>query len=97
MDSSPIISGLMIFFSVTTAVVLAYPIVKLAPLWFERRVHARAELHRRALAALAVAVELSADDAEQRRRLIAQIDFNRAALANLVPDDPALSGKPLHS
>jgi hypothetical protein len=97
MASSPIISGLMIFFSVTTVVVVAYPIIKLAPSWFERRVKGQAALHRDAVAALAVAIDRSADDAEHRARLKAQYDFHRAALANIAPGDPVLSAEPLRA
>ena len=84
---SPIITGLMIFFSVTTAVVVVYPIMKLAPSWFERSVARRAALHRDAIAALGLAVDRAGADVEHHARLVAQRDYHRAALANLLPGD----------
>ena len=87
MSSSPIIAGLMIFFSVTTVVVVFYPIIKLAPSWFERSVYRRAALHRDALAALDLAIDRVGGDIDHRARLTAQRDYHRAALANLVQDD----------
>lgn len=94
MSPSPIINGLMIFFSVTTAVVLLYPVVKLAPLWFERRVQARIALHRDAVAALVGAIDQAGNDHAQRGRLAAQLQWHRAALANLAPGDAMLATAP---
>lgn len=88
---SPIITGLMIFFSVTTAVVVFYPIIKLAPSWFERSVSRRAALHREAIAALGLAIDRAGGDVEHRARLVAQRDYHRGALANLFPDDAVLA------
>lgn len=90
MSASPIISGLMLFFSATTVAVIAYPIVKLLPSWLERSVYRKAGLHRDAIAALDLAISRTGD-AEQRARLQAQADFHRAALANLAPGDAMLA------
>ena len=91
MSSSPIITGLMIFFSITTVVVVLYPIVKLAPSWFERSLHRRGALHRQAIAALGLAISRVGGDVEHRARLVAQRDYHRASLASLFPDDAALA------
>lgn len=88
---SPIITGLMIFFSVTTAVVVFYPIVKLAPSWFQRSVSRRAALHREAIAALGLAIDRAGGDVEHHARLVAQRDYHRSALANLFPGDAGLA------
>lgn len=89
MSASPIISGLMLFFSATTVAVIAYPIVKLLPSWLERSVYRKIAMHRDAIAALDLAISRTSD-AEQRARLQAQADFHRAALANLAPGDAML-------
>ena len=91
MSSSPIITGLRIFFSITTVVVVFYPVIKLAPLWFERSVYRRATLHRNAIAALGQAIDRVGGDVEHRARLVAQRDYHRASLASLFPDDAALA------
>ncbi len=88
---SPIITGLMIFFSVTTAVVVFYPIIKLAPSWFERSTLRKAALHREAIAALGAAIDRSGSDVEHQARLVTQRDYHRSALANLSPDDVSLT------
>ena len=46
MSGEPIINGLMIFFTLTTIAVIAYPIIKLLPSWLERRVYRTAAFHR---------------------------------------------------
>jgi hypothetical protein len=91
MSSSPIITGLMIFFSVTTFVVVLFPIVKLAPMWFERSVNRKIGFHRDAVIALGEAVVRTRGDAEQLGRLEAQLRYHRAALSRLAPDDAALA------
>lgn len=91
MSSSPIITGLMIFFSVTTVVVVAYPLIKLAPSWFERSVFRRAALHRDAITALDLAIDRAGGDVEHHARLVAQRDYHRSALANLFPGDASLT------
>jgi hypothetical protein len=88
---SPIITGLMIFFSVTTVVVLLYPIIKLAPSWFERSVSRKAGLHRDSILALDMAIDRAGGDVEHRARLEAQRDYHRSALANLLPGDASLA------
>lgn len=93
---SPIITGLMIFFSVTTAVVVFYPIAKLAPSWFERSVSRRAALHRDAITALGLAIDRSGGDVEHHARLVAQRDYHHGALANLFPGDAALATQASH-
>ncbi len=84
--SSPIITGLMIFFSATTVGVALYPIVKLAPSWLHRAVNRKVDFHRAATVALATAIEQTPHDPAQRERLQAQHDFHRAAMASLAPD-----------
>lgn len=89
MSASPIISGLMLFFSATTVAVVAYPIIKLLPSWLERSVYRKISLHRDAITALDLAISRTADT-DHRARLQAQVDFHRAALANLAPGDAML-------
>ena len=89
MSASPIISGLMLFFSATTVAVIAYPIVKLLPSRLEHSIYRKISLHRDAIAALDLAISRTADSAH-RGRLQAQADFHRAALANLAPGDAML-------
>jgi hypothetical protein len=88
MSGSSIVNGLMIFFSATTVAVIAYPIIKLLPSWLERSVYRKIDHHRGAIAALGLAID-RADDAAHRARLVAQQDWNRAALAALAPHDVA--------
>ena len=91
MSASPVISGLMLFFSATTVAVIAYPIIKLLPSWLERSVYRKIAAHRDAIAALDLAISRTTGDAEQRARLQVQADFHRAALANLAPGDAMLT------
>ncbi len=90
MSASPIISGLMLFFSATTVAVIAYPIVKLLPSYLERSVYRKIASHRDAIAALDLAISRTGD-AAHRARLQAQADFHRGALANLAPGDAMLT------
>jgi hypothetical protein len=90
MSASPIISGLMLFFSATTVAVIAYPIVKLLPSYLERSVYRKIAMHRDAIAALDIAIGRTTD-AGQRGRLQAQADFHRDALARLAPGDAMLA------
>jgi|GEM_PF-6939151 hypothetical protein len=92
MPDSPIITGLMFFFSVTTLVVIAYPVVKLLPSWLERSVYRKVAFNRDAIEALDIAAARCTDP-DQRSRLVAQARYHRAALANLAPNDPALAPK----
>jgi hypothetical protein len=86
----------MLFFSATTVAVIAYPIVKLLPSWLERSVYRKIASHRDAITALDLAISRMSD-AEQRARLQAQADFQRAALANLAPGDAMLTPpQPIH-
>ncbi len=87
MSASPIITGLMVFFSATTVAVIAYPIIKLLPSWLERSVYRKVAFHRDAIAALDLAISRTTDDPAHRARLIAQADFHRGALAALAPHD----------
>lgn len=91
MSGAPIINGLMIFFSLTTVAVIAYPLVKLLPSWLERRVYRNIAFHRDAVAALGVAIDRAGTDAEQQARLQRQHDYHRAALAALAPDAAMVS------
>lgn len=91
MSASPIISGLMLFFSATTVAVIAYPIVKLLPSWLERSVSRKIAMHRDAIAALDLAISRTAADPEHRTRLQAQADYHRDALARLAPGDALLT------
>lgn len=90
MPDSPIITGLMFFFSVTTVAVIAYPVVKLLPSWLERSVYRKIAYNRDAIEALDIAAARCADP-EHRGRLLAQARYHRAALANLAPNDPVLA------
>ena len=91
MSASPIISGLMVFFTATTVAVIVYPIVKLLPSWLERSVYRKAGFHRDAIAALDLAISRNGDDPAHRARLAAQADFHRGALAALAPHDALLA------
>lgn len=87
MSGEPIINGLMIFFTLTTIAVIAYPIIKLLPSWLERRVYRTAAFHRDAIAALVLAIDRAHDDPEHHKRLVAQQDYHRGALATLAPGE----------
>lgn len=91
MSASPIITGLMVFFSATTVAVIAYPIIKVLPSWLERSVFRKVGFHRDAIAALDLAISRNGDDPEQRARLTAQADYHRSALAALAPSDAMLA------
>lgn len=90
MSDSPIITGLMFFFSVTTVAVIGYPIVKLLPSWLERSVYRKIAYNRDAIAAIDIAAARCTDP-DHRARLLAQARYHRAALANLAPNDPVLA------
>jgi len=87
--SVSIITGLTIFFSVTTVAVFFYPLFKLTPSWLERRLNRKIAFHRDALTALETALTLPGVDRVQAARLAAQRDFHRAALRSLAADFPA--------
>lgn len=87
MSGSPIITGLMVFFSVTTVVVVMYPIIKLTPSWLERSLARKIGFHRDAVGALGTAMARAHNDQAQLVRLTAQRDFHRDALQALVPGD----------
>ncbi|KAB7645599.1 hypothetical protein [Polymorphobacter fuscus] len=89
MSGSLIINGLMIFFSLTTVAVVAYPLVKLLPSWLERSIYRKVAYHRDAIAALQVAIDRNQTDIEHRDRLLAQMAFHRRSLADLAPGDAA--------
>lgn len=90
MPDSPIITGLMVFFSATTVAVIAYPIVKLLPSWLERSVYRKIAYNRDAIAAIDIAAARCTDP-DHRSRLLAQARYHRGALANLAPNDPVLA------
>lgn len=81
------ISGLGIFFTVTTIAVLLFPIVKLTPSWLERSLGKKLVFHRQAYAALSAAVDQAHNDPEHAARLAAQRDYHRSALRALVPHE----------
>jgi hypothetical protein len=87
MTAATMISGLMIFFSVTTVAVILYPILKLTPSWLHRRLAAKIKFHGDAIIALEAALAATTDPA-QSARLTAQRDFHRAALASLAVPQP---------
>jgi len=91
MSASPIISGMMLFFSATTVAVIAYPIIKLLPSWLERSIYRKIAMHRDSIAALDLAISRNDRDPEHRARLQAQADFHRNALARLAPGDAMLT------
>ncbi len=84
----PTISGLAVFFTVTTVLVLLYPVIRLIPFWFQRQTGGKVRFHRQAIAALTVAIDRSEAGSEQRARLQAQHDWHAAALAILAPTNP---------
>lgn len=89
MPVSVVINGLTIFFSITTVVVLLYPLMRLAPSWLERRASKKAAFHRTALEAIELALAQPGQDASSADGLTAQRDFHREALRSLAADAPA--------
>ena len=89
MSGTLIINGLMIFFTVTTIAVIAYPLVKLLPSWLERSVYRKVAFHSDAFAAIEVALARPHNAPEYQARLTAQHDYHRKALAALAPGHPA--------
>jgi hypothetical protein len=89
MSTSPIISGLMVFFSLTTVGVVIYPFIKILPSRLEKRSYRKIELHEQALTVLASAIAANQGDPEQRARLSANYDYHRAALLTLKPNADA--------
>ena len=87
MSGSPIISGLMIVFSLTTLVVFLYPIIKLTPSWLERSLNKKIVFHRAAVEALGKAIVGAHNDPAQLARLTAQHDYHRASMQALVPNE----------
>jgi hypothetical protein len=83
MPVSSITNGLTIFFSITTSVVLLYPLIKLVPSWLERRASKKAAFHRAALVAIELAMAHSGQDAAKGDRLTEQREFHRRALRSL--------------
>lgn len=83
MAAAALITGLTVFFSVTTLAVFAYPLVRLTPSWLERRLHRKAAAHGDALAALEMALAAPVSDGTKLARLQAQRDFHAAALRSL--------------
>lgn len=90
MSGSPIITGLMVVFSITTVAVFLYPIIKLTPSWLERSLGKKVAFHRDAAVALGVAIERAHNDPEHRGRLQVQRDYHLASLTALVPGDAAI-------
>ncbi len=87
MFDSPILT-MALFFSVTTTLVFAFPLVKLAPFWLQRRLHRQLAHHRAAAEALALAMTRCHNDPDQLARLTAQHDWHLAAIAALAPERP---------
>lgn len=81
------ISGLAAFFTVTTIVVVLYPIIKLTPSWLERSLYRKIAFHRDAQAALETALSLAHNDPAQAARLKAQREYHLAALSTLAPGE----------
>jgi hypothetical protein len=94
MSGSSIITGLMVFFSLTTVGVVLYPVIKLTPSWLERRLGRKIDMHRASLLSLDAALAVPGQDAVQVARLAAQRDWHRAALQSLAADTlaPTVSG-----
>ena len=82
------ISMLSAFFSITTVIVLLYPIIRLAPSWLERRVYRQIAFHRAAVAALTTEIDRAHNDRPHHDRVQGQLDYHRAALAALAPSAP---------
>ena len=97
MSGAPVISGMMLFFTLTTIGVIAYPLIKLTPSWLEGRVHRRIAFHRDAITALGFAIDRVGHDSAQRDRLMAQHTWHRAALANLAPGEVPVAAAPAAS
>jgi hypothetical protein len=95
MSGSPIITGLMIFFSVTTIAVIAWPLYKLAPSWIERNLYRKIAFHRDAAAVLAVAMERAHGDSGRFERLALQHDYHTGALLILVPHETVATPAPV--
>lgn len=92
MFASPILN-LALFLSVTTTLVFAFPLVKLAPFWLQRRRHRQLAWHRSAAGALALAMTRCHNDPDQLARLTAQHDWHLAAIAALAPERPAKAAR----
>ncbi len=92
---SAIITGLQIFFSVTTVAVVGYPLVKLTPSWLERSLNKKIAFHRAAVDALGVALTRAHNDPDQQARLQAQQDYHTASLTALVPGEVRAATKPV--
>lgn len=86
MSGSPLIDGMMVFFSVTTLVVVLYPVIKLTPSWLQRSLDRKIAFHRDALGALGTAITGAHNDPAHLARLTAQRDYHHAALQTLAPD-----------
>jgi hypothetical protein len=85
MVASPVITGLMGFFTLVT---LAAPVVlafRFTPRWLERSTTRRITFHRNAVTALHRALAQTPRDTVQYQRLLTQFTVNRAALQALAP------------
>jgi hypothetical protein len=89
MSTSSIPTILTIVFSVTTVVVILYPIIKLTPYWLERSVGKKVVMHSRAIVALDAAIGDAGNTPEHLARLVEQRAFHVAALAQLAPQAAA--------
>lgn len=85
MSGFPVVNIMMLVFSITTAIVLLYPIVRLAPSWLERSVNRRIVFHRAAAEAIGAAMARSHNDPAHLARLTEQHAFHVGALAALAP------------
>jgi hypothetical protein len=88
MSGFPIISGLMVVFSITTVAVFLLPLVKLAPSWLERSLYKKVDFHRRAADAIGTAMARAHNDPVHLDRLAKQHAYHRASLHALAPNEP---------
>lgn len=96
MADSPVIIGLMWFFTLVTVVTPLALVAKFLPPWLERSMARRIGFHQEAAETLhAALLKLPRDDANYPR-LLAQLEANRDALRALAPHlsvaTPAYSG-----
>ena len=85
--ASPIITGLMTVFSITTVAVIAFPLYRLAPSWLEGRKSRKVAFHRDAAASLALAMTRTHNDQEMFKRLYTQHEYHLASLKALAPGE----------
>jgi hypothetical protein len=74
--------------TVTTIIVLLFPLARLTPFWWQRRTAPKIIRHRRELAAAEAALAQTGDPTEQARLQSARA-HHQAALERLVPGEVA--------